>query len=95
LEVQSNLEVLDQNLNGLMEEIKQLLHEQDNVEQQLECMHKGRGLRLWPIPHVNDPDFTRSIPVVIKPCGYCNMGFQNFDVAPTAANALFTHFACV
>jgi hypothetical protein len=29
-----------------MEEIKQLLHEQDNVEQQLECMRKGRGLRL-------------------------------------------------
>jgi hypothetical protein len=96
LEVQSDLEVLDQNLNGLMEEIKQLLHEQDNVEQQLDCMRKGRGLRLWPIPHVNDPDFTRSIPVVIKPCGYCNMEFQNFDVALTSCKHAFHPFClCV
>ena len=43
LEVQSDLKVLDQNLNGLMEEIEQLLHEQDNVDQQLDCM--------WPIPY--------------------------------------------
>jgi hypothetical protein len=59
-------------------------------------MPKKRGLQLWPIPHVNDPDCTRTVTVVIKPCGYCKMGFQNFDVVlMSCKHAFHPFYLCV
>ena len=95
-EVQSHLEVLEDNMTELMVEIKQLLDEQGNKEQQLDYMQQGQGLQLWPIPQVNSAESTRTVSVLIKPCGYRKLGFQNFDVALTSCKHAFHPFClCV
>ena len=95
LEAQNDIEVLTQEMDGVMEDIKHLMSECDEIEVQVAAMRKGRGMSFWPIPQVHIEnsflEVGRNV-IVIKPCGYCTKGFPNMDIAVTPCRHTFHPF---
>lgn len=95
LEVQNDIEVLTHEMEGVMDDITHLVGECDEIELQVDSMRKGSGMSFWPIPQIHSEqsfiDVGRNV-VVIKPCGYCNKGFPNMDVAVTPCKHTFHPF---
>lgn len=95
LEAQNDIEVLTQEMDGVMEDIKHLMSECDEIEVQVAAMRKGSGMSFWPIPQVHIEnsflEVGRNV-IVIKPCGYCTKGFPNMDIAVTPCRHTFHPF---